>query len=434
MSTESTQLYRCLHCKASSTYKAAYLKARSWKHGLHYRCYTCEAYRKRHAGLYIPVLFGGVCLLVYTLFITNGRWDAALQYLFFFYPMAYVSIFLHEVGHALASKATGLTMHTFSIGGGGKEKVFRLAGYFVILSPMPTEGHITFTPSSRQHYRKKMAVVTLAGPLTNLLIAGATFSLADSVPDYAVRMLVFFTAINLWMAVSNLWPFYRASQSGAVMQSDGAQLLGLRALGDEAIDELVRARPWVLAHLEFLWGDRKKALDLVKEVDTESLSVEQKVSLTAFLLEQDHVKSAIALCQQTLLEPDLEPLLRTTLQNNLASAFLMTTDGEYSRRADVFSASAMTVLPMQLEVRMTRASVLVAKKQFRKALALLQDKRLVLLSKQVRATAKTVETRAWMGLDKPAKAQATLREAQELDPANTDIADALKRYPQLSAA
>ncbi len=360
----------------------------------------------------------------------------SLAFVVLTYVIAYFSIFVHELGHAIAARFVGMRMLTFSIGGGVRQKVFRIGRYVMFFRPFPSEGHIRFIPTDLAHYRKKLALVLVAGPATNIFIGigaiwfGLTYF--DQMPVELNRVLRLVAVINLTMGVMNLWPS-TVQHGQSTINTDGSQLLGIRTLKNEDIQQLLDIGPLVHFELEFFWGDKNKALRHLKKVALDvNAPIEYQVSLTAAYAEASQIVEAIHLGRQLLSRKDLSIEHRAVLENNLAFALIMDADHEDLKTADALSQSAMSVLPMQLEIVMTRAAVLAKLNNYEAVLKLLDDKRFVLLNITHQATVAVQKAVAFASLGQGECAVQELRKALDLEPDNVGIEQFRRQFPQLA--
>jgi hypothetical protein len=132
--------------------------------------------------------------------------------------------------------ALGMRVVAMSLGGGLRTKVLSWRDTFVILGASPVEGLVVLSPETTRHYRAKMALVLLAGPITNALGAAVGFALLGEEPLTLGSGLP-----GLWIAVNFLmiWPMSTRGSFGQ-LSSDGQQLLGLLKIAPADVDKVVR--------------------------------------------------------------------------------------------------------------------------------------------------------------------------------------------------
>ncbi len=106
-----------------------------------------------------------------------------------------ILIFVHELGHFLAARAFGVKVETFSIGFGPKLFKFNCCGTEFTVSLIPLGGYVKMAgedpdsplKSPDEFYAKppwQRIVIALAGPLMNLMLAVAFFTLSYSIGRY----------------------------------------------------------------------------------------------------------------------------------------------------------------------------------------------------------------------------------------------------------
>jgi tetratricopeptide (TPR) repeat protein len=139
-------------------------------------------------------------------------------------PVMYVSIFVHELGHALMGRAVGFVVNSFGIGTGRPFLTFSVSGVRVFFCrSRPLQG-LTFCwiPQLSPPRRKQVAFLA-AGVLANGLLAVAAFFLWKSrvwgEPLWACLALV-----NGIFAIINLIPIER-KVGNAILRSDGRLIL-----------------------------------------------------------------------------------------------------------------------------------------------------------------------------------------------------------------
>lgn len=127
-------------------------------------------------------------------------------------------VIVHELGHLLACLATGAQVKAFRLGSERAAIRFRVRLVQVSLG-WPYRGRVEYTGAPSVARR---AVITLAGALTQLVLAGVAWALSGS----GMRPLVVTAALGLGVTgLINLMPF--RLRSGRL--SDGARLFELRS-------------------------------------------------------------------------------------------------------------------------------------------------------------------------------------------------------------
>ncbi len=424
---DAPETLRCRTCSVESTWTDGYVARSNVIHGPHHVCVTCFLYRQKYRNYYWSWLWW-TAFTIGAGSVLSDSFPEAVLFAASFYVLLYMAIVVHELGHLLAARAVGVHVPVVSFGGGLRTKVLRFGSTFLILSPTPSEGLIVPAYSSPEHFRKKAFAILLGGPLLNTLAALAGLMLhtamQDNLTDAAGMALYFWIATNGFMAIANLWPFTENTPFGE-RQSDGLQIWRLFRKTDGEVDDVVEQHSLVLASLEYHLGCHEKALAILETVieRSDDSAVAQSL-ITATLAETDQLVRGIVLSRRYLESPDLNPMERSILQNNLAYMLYLSGDQSKLAEADELSAGAIEVLPMMLGVRSTRACILIAMGRFEEGVDLLSDERFRLETPGHQATVKSMLAKALAHLGQRERALRSLDAARKLDPASRHLAAA----------
>ena len=423
--TETQEMkLECHECGVSSTWRDGFVDRTNVRLGPHHLCIACSQYRHKYRDYYMAWFLwtlGGLT----TGYLLTGRAINSIAFVVSAYVLTYLAVVLHELAHFLAAIAVGAKVPVLSFGGGSRAKIFKLRNSFVILSPAPTEGLISITFSSKEHFRKKMALIVAAGPIANLIaaLAGAYYALESGSPlsDIPLAALMLWIAINAFLFLGNLFLDTNDTAVGS-QPSDGSQLMALPGLSDEDIDRAIRARSIVLAYVEYLYGRPDKALDLIEdEIEHGENSFLTQDFVTVLYAEAGRLEEGIEIGREYLRNEDLEPQMRAFLQNNLAFILFLTSDPELLDEAHDLSTAAFEALPMMLAVRSTHGSILIAKGRYQEGVDLLTDKRFRLETPKNRATVGAVRAVGLAKLGELESARRAIQVARELDPDNRHL-------------
>jgi hypothetical protein len=401
------------------------------RHGPHRICIGCYGYQRKYAHFYRQILFwlgsGFIAGLVFLESIWLGLLWAGIVY-----AIMYLTVVLHELGHAAAAWLVRMPVLAFSFGGGVRARAIRWRNSFVIVGPSPDEGFVGLAPKTSNLFRTKCAVVLFAGPLVNIVgfAAGAValVNLTSATSDVLGILLLTWTFVN-FIHIESLIPSIHQGAFGAT-SSDGRQLLRLHKLADEDVARIVDQVPETRARLAHWHGSFELAYRHVEgRIAANRMSSAGKVLATAILLESGRTQESIESARRYLGESGLEPQDRAMLQNNLAFALLVDQAPDLSE-SDALSQAAMNFLPMLPAVIGTRGSVLVERGEYREGIALLTDRRHRLASRDNRATHQAFIALAWAGLGKPTEAANALERARQLSPKNIFIPRATQRVTE----
>jgi tetratricopeptide (TPR) repeat protein len=153
--------------------------------------------------------------------------DSFLDWLFValaFAPVFYLSIFGHELGHAVMGWRNGFVITSFGMGLGKPFWVRSWRGARVYLGRKnPLQGITFFFVQQIYPSRRQLVAVLAGGILANLLLVLLALGLWWLLP-YATEVLLLMAGVNAVMAVTNLIPFsFKAGK--ATFRSDGLQIL-----------------------------------------------------------------------------------------------------------------------------------------------------------------------------------------------------------------
>jgi len=201
----------------------------------HSYCITCLS--ARHLSRLRFALFGlAVFTIVGLVMVSTTRNSEAgwsLLNLVLLYMFGFVTTVFHEFGHALTGKLVGMRIQGVIIGAGPTFWQTRLFGFPVIFKTFALGGGRTLvTYSSLKWLRLRQAMLFLAGPVTNLVIAAMLLwllpatALASFPKGTGLFPVMAFICANLLVFIVNLLPIRYATEDGA-LKSDGLQLLSL---------------------------------------------------------------------------------------------------------------------------------------------------------------------------------------------------------------
>ncbi len=132
-----------------------------------------------------------------------------------FVVLLFASVFLHELAHGFVARAHGLQVHEFAI---------TLWG-----------GHTSFAGGGATP--RTSALIAVVGPVTNLVLAGGTWALAQAVPSRSLLAAVLLSATyaNAFVGVFNLVPGLPLDGGrvleAAVWRATGDRYRGTRVAG-----------------------------------------------------------------------------------------------------------------------------------------------------------------------------------------------------------
>jgi hypothetical protein len=229
-------------------------------------------------------LVGYAASVAAAMVLTRESPGAPLLAIFIYLPALYVSIVIHELGHAAGAKLAGWRVHVISVGHLAYRPV-ALRFERVHRAGRRYRGWVLATPPLWSSWDKGRSLFIFGGPAANLLTAAICFPWITALQSYQeghasdLAVAIGCLSLNsLAIGVSNLIPFWTSKGN----PSDGARLLQL-ALGQREI----RGRD----HLVWLYAqqiDGTKATEwdpnLVREVENFDGTAEEKTLRDVLLL------------------------------------------------------------------------------------------------------------------------------------------------------
>jgi membrane-associated protease RseP (regulator of RpoE activity) len=163
------------------------------------------------------------------------------------FPISYVvSVVIHELAHALAAHWVGLKVYSVSFGSGRPIKTWRYGNTDVRLCGFPASGLVMAFPLKAVGYRWKNAVMTVAGPVINLLLFAvcglAAFGGSEEgrTESNLLMAALAMAAANAILSLQTLWP-HEFRVGSKTVASDGLSLIRLPRMKDSEVTEAVTA-------------------------------------------------------------------------------------------------------------------------------------------------------------------------------------------------
>ena len=343
--------YTCHQCNCTSNYSDGFLKEKTRKSHLNkYTCVTCAAFENKKQTQkwgWFELLVG---LIFFTFVMRTDNFSQVISFLISWFFLLHLAIFVHEYGHYIASRLLGVKVRLMTLGAGPVVKVFRLKQLFLVLSLLPLSGSVHSDFKSKANIRKKFFLIVLAGPFSNLLMAGSTaitfIHFEQIFPSVVSDLMVSWIVANTIMGISNLIPF-RAFNKFGVCLSDGAQLLKIPTWTEGEINKLIWANQGSFAQMEFEYGDK----GIARAIAIEAIESGQDMQLHSGLLSvssrtRDDFELAIKINRQALENIHHENEFTAMVRSNLAYTLFRHGNPSFLPEADKQSLKAMDTLPM----------------------------------------------------------------------------------------
>ena len=166
-----------------------------------------------------------------------------------FYIVNTISIVIHESGHAIAALCLGMEVTKIAIGHGETVYEFQLFGIPWKIKQVPFGGATYLLDKSTYFYRTKSFVVSLFGPLTNLILVYLTLRFPREFMTINTSGIYIYPGIiicirNIIYVFENLVPQY-CDVDGSQVPNDGLSMLKAPFLSTKQISEEVSSS-WVI--------------------------------------------------------------------------------------------------------------------------------------------------------------------------------------------
>ena len=232
MSVPSPDLHACGRCQRTSPLVAHFSQVYSFA-GPRRLCPHCTERRRLRSARISSWTLGAAAALALLFLAAGARHDALwiVLALAAFMVASHLSVLPHELGHALAARAVGYQPVAILCGSTRTFFDRRIFGIRTLIGQAPQGGVTFYDPTDERWPRFKNAVITAAGPATNLLIARLAFAAAavfTQPHEHPVLRATLFVigAANIVQALGNLWPAAAVTVVGTV-PNDGMRLLDL---------------------------------------------------------------------------------------------------------------------------------------------------------------------------------------------------------------
>lgn len=159
-----------------------------------------------------------------------------------------LSLVLHELGHAIAALCVGLEVNKIVIGHGKNVLEFQIFGIPLKIKQVPTGGVTHVLCKSTYFYRSRFFIVSLFGPLTNLMLVLLILKfpkefITFNPPNIYVFPGIIICLVNAIFIIRNLFPC-NIIIDGVLIPSDGLQMRTLSFLSTVDIATKV-AESWL---------------------------------------------------------------------------------------------------------------------------------------------------------------------------------------------
>lgn len=416
-------IYRCARCGVESAERRCFVIPGSHdRPPRDTRCLVCD--QARHTSDTVRNLRIAVGALAFPFFLyvmfAHGFTGLTVWIVLAGCLMQPLATVLHELGHAVVGRLTGLDVAAIELGFGKRVWKGRVGGTLLILRSWPLSGRTFLGARERSSVKVRVWLTTLAGPAVNTaLIFPVTYwweSLADV---FGVPLMMLWVFINGMTLIINLLP-RRFVAMGRPQRSDGLALLEIPRLTEAQLAPyfISASVARVLASLE-----GQDYTDVIAEC-RRGLALAPKDPWLLLMLSgaQNRLgeyRDALAGANSTGEVKD--PILRAAIENNQAFSLLMLNlkgdpDEAAVSRVDELSKSAFEAFPCLLSLRSTRALVLAATQREEQAIAMLEYVHYRNASPLERGDMESVRAYALCTMGRTKEAESAAQEAARLNP------------------
>jgi hypothetical protein len=418
LNAETPASYRCAWCDVESSERTGFIVPEKYSSPpREVRCLTCEHLRRTKSATGFKLFLGAMVfpLMVYGGFFRSFEDLTALTLLGLACCVP-IGIIAHELGHAIAARVLGLEVGAIVVGRGRKLFARDVFGVSFRVYAWPISGHVYIGGPRRRFMRTRIWLTFLMGPLTNGLLAfGAVVWWPELQGVFGAPLVFLWIVFNASLLLFNLLP-YRITDFGQSAPNDGLALLQIPRYQDKELAPYAHAALYVETLVRFEDGDYRRARSLcLQALERAPSDVPLLVALSACESHLcDHAATAAVL--KPLLESpsSSEPLVRATIQNNLAFALLMSDRGSFDE-ADRLSSAAVSSFPCQMVFRTTRSLVLAANGRPEEALAILEYRHFKTADRKVRGHQEAARAFAYHQMDRHEEATAAAARSIALD-------------------
>jgi hypothetical protein len=264
----------------------------------------------------------------------------------------YLSVLLHEMGHAFCGMILGLKPYALEVGSGQRLLTWRTGDLLWIINGPRLCGKVSSCYPVVSSLKLRMALMVCAGPLVTLLtalICGTAFLIFHNVENEAVQFagpfLLFTCLYNAWLFLDNLWPRY---ESGGRVPNDSKIILQLRKLtaADLEINKVnSEMHHWLLVN--------SKAF----QENTNPVAIGR--DSWRFLVDVAEAYAVARFLRHGITHPGLSAATRNEMLDSFSTWAIFKGDPDYLAEADCYSQELLESCPDDWSFKGTRGSVLV---------------------------------------------------------------------------
>lgn len=313
-----------------------------------------------------PFLYALAVALLFYLIPVEQYHTAAnfIVHLFLLLFFIKTGIIIHEGGHALAGMLIRERIWRIIIGTGEELYRFKWKGIPVLVYSQINSGAVLPAYQSRDNLRVKHFIVTMGGPLANLIcllcfLAFFMLSGLDFLGVHGLKIVTPFMFANLILVVTSLLPYYLHIQ-GVRVPTDGLSLLTIFFKCMDQLEKVVSRQELFEAQDAY----EKKEYEAVLTIYSQHLEKNLDDLIAKYTIANLHLKLDDFGKMESLLKQiygllNQNKTYRALINNALAWLYLLYNDEQSLQLADHYSQIAYNMTTRDPSVNGTRGSVLI---------------------------------------------------------------------------
>jgi tetratricopeptide (TPR) repeat protein len=376
------KLNKCDICGVESDIKEAFKEIRrSWSRKRKKYCPFCLKKRllseqRRILIMYCLYFMLGLFLVV---IFPSFKLGWLLLNLLLIYVFYIIAIVLHEAGHACGAGLLGIRVFAIIVGIGRTLYEHRLFGIDFVVTTFPFGGLSITRNKSVRFFRTKCFLVTISGPLVNLIILISLLNILNRYDFFAILQcrslypVIDFALANLLVLFGALWP-HKSFYGLAKFPSDGLSLITIWFLKKKDIEREV-ALYYCLKGQEL---NKYKSSDEAKKCFEDGLkefpcNKDILNNLGVLLLDEGQMEDSIKIFRELLGSSEVNDNTALLFKNNIAYVEALAGNKELLTEAAKLSKEVFEKAPWVPIFRGTRGTVLIEQGCYDQGLDLLKE-------------------------------------------------------------
>jgi tetratricopeptide (TPR) repeat protein len=299
--------------------------------------------------------------------------SSVVYYVLSFYIYSYILIYVHEIGHVLFGRLSGIKTAAVIIGTGRELIRIEIAGVYIVITSGISGGFTLPCDYGCTAVRLRFFILVAGGLVMQMIIAGLLLfwhvnPLSFLVSEYRDPASIF-AATNIWIIIVNLIPNFGAQSTSR--PNDGRSIVTLPFMSRPQLRTLLASSMtnkgiWYLGNKQYDQAEKvfRQAVADYAEVPT------AEFGLSSAQLNQGKIDEAVKTLERYFVHV-YGTETETAWLSSLAWAYLVRHDELSLRKAEAVSERAIDKNPEDIEVRGIRACVLISCGRASEGLALI---------------------------------------------------------------